>query len=300
MKTLTYLVALLFLLAGCSETRQSEKQPTRTTPSYEQLNVSILLDLSDRIEANRSKDQELISYLAEYFKTYISGKNLFFIHDRMQVLFYPTPHNDSINAIGEALKVKLDPRDKEGIKLIWENVTDTYSKQIVQLYELALKEGESSSFPGSDIYRFFSEKVMDYCIEPDSQYRNILIIFTDGYLYHRDSQSRIENRTTYITGPFLENEGLRNNPSWEEKFREGDYGLISRRKDLHNLEILVLEVNPSQKHRDDDEIIRKFWSQWFDEMGVKRHKICTTDLPGNTKALIEAFLKTETYNKEVK
>ena len=90
---------------------------------------------------------------------------------------------------------------------------------------------------------------------------------------------------------FLDKEGFRNNPEWEETLKEGDYGFKSRRGDLKNLEVLVLEVNPSQNHLNDDEIIMKFWAQWFEEMGVKKYKICTSDLPGNTKELIAAFMK---------
>lgn len=291
MKTLAYYIVLMLLSFACSNAEQQEKQVSRATSSSEQLNISILIDLSDRIITNQENDQELINCLTEYFKAHIQGKNLFFIHDRMQVLFYPAPQNENINAIGETLKVRLDPRDKEGIKSIWENISATYTDQIAMLYDLALHEGESSNYPGSDIYRFFSDRVVDYCIEPDSQYRNVLIIFTDGYLYHKDSKSRIQNRTTYLTGPFLDKEGFRNNPEWEETFQEGDYGFISAREDLRNLEILVLEVNPSQNHLDDDEIIRRFWVKWFEEMGVKKYKICTSDLPGNTKELMEAFMK---------
>jgi hypothetical protein len=43
-------------------------------------------------------------------------------------------------------------------------------------------------------------------------------------------------------------------------------------------------------HRNDDEIIKKFWSKWFEEMGVKKYKVVTTDLPSNTKELIRIFL----------
>ena len=93
-----------------------------------------------------------------------------------------------------------------------------------------------------------------------------------------------------MTGPFLEKAGLRNNPGWQKKFEEEDFGFITRRKDLNKLEILVLEINPSPVHRNDDEIIKRYWSKYFDEMGVKKYKVITTDLPSNTKELIRIFL----------
>ena len=56
------------------------------------------------------------------------------------------------------------------------------------------------------------------------------------------------------------------------------------------MKILVLEVNPSQTHRNDDVIIKQYWSKWVEEPNVSKHKIYTTDLPNNTKELVRIFL----------
>lgn len=290
MKTMKYLLIAIILAYGCSDQEEVQQNVTRETPTKDELNISILIDLSNRIEQNREKDLELLSFMAECFKRHIEKKNVFFIHDKIKVLFYPEPSIDKINTLAESLNIKLDPSDKEGIKNTWETITANYSKQLSLLYDFAQEEGKKSGYPGSDIWRFFTDKIHDYCIESDPEYRNILVILTDGYLYHKDSQIREDNRTSYLTGPYLRREGFRNNLTWEEKFSEGDYGFITKRSDLNNLEVLVLEVNPSQVHRDDDEIIKTFWSKWFEEMGVKKHKIYTTDLPSNTKELINIFI----------
>ena len=287
---MNYLIAVLFLVYGCSGKEPGQQSIPQEKITKEQLNISILIDLSDRIKENKYKDQELIRSVAEFFKQHIEKKNLFFIHDQIKVIFYPEPQNNKINTIAESLNIKLDPSNKEEIKNTWENITTNFSKQISALYDYAEAEGEKSNYPGSDIWRFFADKVHDYCIESNKEYRNILIIITDGYLYHKDSQNREKNRTTYLTGPFLEKEGFRDNPSWEQKFEEENFGFISKRNDLNNLEVLVLEVNPSQVHLDDDQIIKKYWSEWFEEMNVKKSKIYTTDLPSNTTELIKIFL----------
>ncbi len=290
MKTMNYLIAVLFLVYGCSGKEPAQQSIPQEKITKEQLNISILIDLSDRIKENKYKDQELIRSVAEFFKQHIEQKNLFFIHDQIKVIFYPEPQNNKINTIAESLNIKLDPSNKEEIKNTWENITTNFSKQISALYDYAEAEGEKSNYPGSDIWRFFADKAHDYCIESNKEYRNILIIITDGYLYHKDSQNREKNRTTYLTGPFLEKEGFRDNPSWEQKFEEENFGFISKRNDLNNLEVLVLEVNPSQVHLDDDQIIKKYWSEWFEEMNVKKSRIYTTNLPSNTTELIKIFL----------
>lgn len=291
MKTIIYFLAFsVWVATGCSEGEHPIQNPEKKQVTKDLVNINILIDLSDRIKVNSERDQELIRYVAEYFRKHIESKKLFFIKDEIKVFFYPEPQNEKINLISESLKIKLDPRDKEYIKLTWENITQQYTSQLSALYDFAKEQGNTNGFYGSDIWRFFSDKVYDYCIETDPEYRNILVILTDGYLYHKETQTQEKNRTTYLTGPYLEKAGLRNNPEWQKKFEEEDFGFIARRNDLNKLEILVLEINPSQVHRNDDEIIKKYWSKWFTEMGVNRYKILTTDLPSNTKDLIKIFL----------
>jgi hypothetical protein len=280
----------MFFVCGCSNIEQVKQNEINENQLKDQLNISVLIDLSDRIKENQEKDQELIKYIAEYFKTHFEKKNLYLIRDQIKVLFYPEPENEKINTIAESLKIKLDPSNKEAIKNTWENIIPNYTEKLSVLYNFAEEEGKNKGYPGSDIWRFFNDKVHDYCIEPDPQYRNVLIILTDGYLYHKNSQSKEQNRTTYLTGSHLNRVGIRNNPKWNDKIEEEDFGFITKRNDLDNLEVLVLEINSSEKHRNDHDIIKKYWSKWFEEMNVKKHKLYTTDLPSNTKELINIFL----------
>jgi hypothetical protein len=157
-----------------------------------------------------------------------------------------------------------------------------------KIYDLTVSE---KKWIGSDIWRFFKNDVADYCItsSPDMSYRNILVILTDGYIYHNDSKDRIQNRYAYITPSVLEAHHLRNNPNWEKTIDSADFGLIAKRNDLNNLEILVLEVNPSANHKNDEDIIKKVLSKWFDEMKVKRYRIYNTELPVNTIERIDRF-----------
>ena len=130
-----------------------------------------------------------------------------------------------------------------------------------------------------------------YPIEQDSSYRNVLIILTDGYMYHENSKDTIKNRSAYIERNYLNRVGLRNNSNWEVKFEEEDFGFITKRDNLNKLEILVLEISPSENHLNDEDIIKKYWEKWFKEMNVKRFSIHTTGLPVHTKRLIESFMR---------
>ena len=74
--------------------------------------------------------------------------------------------------------------ENKGRKEVYDSITDLYSKNLENIYQETI---ETSAWEGSDIWRFFKDDVKDFCIEKDTTYRNILIILTDGYLYHKQS-----------------------------------------------------------------------------------------------------------------
>ena len=82
--------------------------------------------------------------------------------------------------------------------------------------------------------------------------------------------------------------------NWEELIDRDDFGIITKCKDLENLEILVLGINAERSApKIDEEILPYLWRKWFDEMGVKEdnYKIFTSVPPTELKADIESFLK---------
>jgi 2-phospho-L-lactate guanylyltransferase (CobY/MobA/RfbA family) len=84
---------------------------------------------------------------------------------------------------------------------------------------------------------------------------------------------------------------LRKNPNWEQELEKQDFGLITKRNDLDNLEVLVLEVSPSPNYKNDEDIIKAILAKWFKEMKVKRVAIYNSDLPQYTKQHIDEFIK---------
>ena len=85
---------------------------------------------------------------------------------------------------------------------------------------------------------------------------------------------------------------FRNKSDWKAIFDKEDYGLISSRKDLENLEVLVLEIAPSRGNKNDEDILKAYLGKWFEEMGIlQRNYACyNSELPAYTKKKIEQFL----------
>jgi hypothetical protein len=300
-----YLLLLIIpLLFSCgSKAPNNSTTPTTTnspgaqaTPGGKQLNLTILLDLSDRIDAQKNpaqpthsqRDSMLISYFTKYFIEQMKVKGTFMSKSKMRVMFYPAPTDPGINETAAKLNIDLSKMEIKEKKNVYETLQPTVASNISQVYNTVIGQ---ASWPGSDLCRFFKRDVDYLAIEKDSNYRNLLVIFTDGYVYHPDSKEQKGNRYSYLLPELLDQYKLRNDNNWSAKIDKLDFGLINTRADLDQLEVLILEVNASEKHKNDEDIIRKVLGKWLTEMKVKKWEIFNSDLPANTEHKIDIFLK---------
>lgn len=259
--------------------------------SNQNLNISFLLDLSDRIDPSKypnpameyyERDASYINSVAEALRVHLNSKRIRQIDDRIQLFFEPEPSNPDINLISKELKFNFSRQNTS--KELLQNFDQTYQTQPKKIYELAIKDDH---YVGSDTWRFFKTKVDDYCIEEG--YRNILVVLTDGYIYHRDTKIKQENKTSYLTPEYIRSIKLNSN-NWKGIYKKNNFGYIPLEKDLSNLEILVLGINPDTKNDFEEEIIRQYWSDWLEGMNVKRYKIMNADLPSNIDEVIKDFI----------
>lgn len=269
-----------------------------------ELNVNILWDLSDRIDVSTNaaspqhyeRDIEVIKTIAEIFRKDMQKKGAYKAKGKFRVFFSPTPQDASINTIAKSLSYNLSAYTGQDAnkrkKQVYDSIILQVQTNLHLIYNLVTANSKGKKqWDGSDIWRFFKNDVKEYCVDRDSSYRNILVILTDGYIYHKDSKQTNGNRTSYILPDVIK--VFRNSSKWREFFEKGNYGLITERTDLQNLEILVLEINPSPKYRDDEDIIRSYLGKWFREMGVKEgnYNLYNSDLPEYTRTKIEDFFK---------
>jgi hypothetical protein len=295
-----YILCLVIILWGCgsdeSEKSHGASTATTTTQKGTQINLTILLDLSDRIDPQKNpdnpehfeRDSALISYLSDYFIRQMEAKGTFMARGKMRVIFHPNPQNQDINLAATKLSVDLSKMDPKGKKNIHETLKRTVAENISNIYAETIRQGV---WTGSDIWRFFKNDVKDMAVDPDSSYRNLLVVFTDGYLYHDSSKDKDGNRYAYILPGLFDKYKLRSDKNWGEKMDKLDFGLICKRSDLEQLEVLVLEVTPSSRYKNDEDIIRKIMDKWFAEMKVKKWKIINSDLPQFTSKKADAFLQ---------
>ena len=302
MKNIIYLFAItLSLLSSADEKKDPEQEEKIGTSdvakikSDKQINITILLDLSDRIEPTKypskpehfERDIEIVNYFTEIFKKEMEQKGAFMANGKMKVIFSPRPDDEEINKIASELSVDLsEAKNTKQKKEVFDNMSSNFRKNLERIYSKTI---ETKNYPGSDVWRFFKNDVADYAIFDDDTYRNILVLLTDGYLFHEGSQDKQGNRSMSLLPRNVEENGFRSE-NWRNKFEEGDYGYISTRNDLENLDVLVLEITPSLKDKDDEDVIKAYLQKWFDEMNVNESELYNSDLPQYTKARIDKFI----------
>jgi len=264
----------------------------KTAPNVpvENLNISILLDLSDRISTTKhhdgtmefyKRDIEYIKTIENAFMAHVKRKKIFQLNDDMQVFFSPAPKDPRINNLSELLRVNFD---RKSSKKTISTTDQAYAEIPQQIYQAALKD---QIFVGADIWRFFKNNVHDYCIKPNR--RNILVILTDGYMYHKDSKFTQGGKSSYITPAYLKSKKLTTS-AFGSVMQKNGLGFIPATSGLQNLEIIVLNINPSLNSPYEEDVIKRYWSDWLRAMNVKKYTLQTTDLPSALNPVIQKMI----------
>lgn len=285
-RCLFYMAAILLpfvavvCLYSCKGDGNNNKKDKQQADKIVPWNITVLIDLSDRITdstENRKQednDVQLIVHIANTLKDKIA-KEKFIGRDNFKILFYPNPNLDGLGSVTTDLRINMDvPRkEKKEQKRKLQKLDSLYTCTLHNVYTQAKQKAE---YPGSDIWGFFRMKAAEQCIRND--YRNILVILTDGYIYHKDNKRPINGKPVYVTPISLEQ-----NPNIELA------NPLEGREKLNSLEVLLLEVNPKNTYH--FELLERILTKWFDDMGVNKFKIITKGDPSVTKDVIDTFLQ---------
>jgi len=303
MKTYKLIILALVIILAYSCSNKKEKDPiaevskevrsTSKIKSKENLNISIVLDLSDRINPKKypepsmefyQRDLGYIESVAKTFENHIRGKRTNKINDKIQLFVEPAPSDSELNQKIATLKTQFDKTNATKDEIL--KTSKKYTEICNNIYETAITD---DSYVGSDIRGFFKNKLQDYCVEEG--YKNVVVVLTDGYVYHKDNLTREQNRTSYLVPKTIRSFKL-NKGNWKEKFQSKDYGFLPLHKNLENVEVLVLGVNPSKKNPYEEDVIKEYWKKWLTEMNVKKFQIKRADLPIHINDVINDFILT--------
>lgn len=284
----------LMLTTALFQSCKTDKS-TKKTDEPKQLNISILLDLSDRISpskhpatpSHQERDLAIINGVVEYFKKDMEKRGTFDANGRIKVFMEPAPSIPGINDLQRQISIDCSKMDVKQKKEVYDGIESDFNTALTEIYERTI---ESSKFRGSDIWRFFQHKANDYCIARDTNYRNILIILTDGYIYDPTTTLKVGNRVQNLLGCTIGKYRSLSDPIGA--IQKDDFGLlVPKGVDLSGLEVIVLEISPEQNSQKDESILTYCIDKWLGEMNVQHKQVYTTDLPSNIEQRIGLFLE---------
>lgn len=282
-KVLLFIAITFFMMCGMSSCGNNNKDKNndvatnKTGNSGTSLNISIFLDLSDRLTrdiqpSQMERDTAIINCVLDYFKSQTLGPQILKSENKIKVFFYPAPQNSKIATLADDLCVDISQLTGINKRIALDSMKVKFQKSLTPIYNETLSQ---KNWIGCDIWDFFSSKKVDVqCMRKGA--RNILFILTDGYLFGVNHKIKKGNAYSYILPQTLENPNS---------------SLIVERKGLENLEVCILEVNPYDIKQRDKMV--SVLQDWLKAMGVKTENItiAETDIPNNTKTVIESFLK---------
>ncbi|MCD7714597.1 MAG: hypothetical protein LUI08_06705 [Prevotella sp.] len=263
------IAAVAAALASCSDSGSKK-------PEEKPLNISVYLDLSNRLVVNngvpdqKTKDLEIVDYLCDYFYDATKGPKILKSGNKMNIIFYPAPQDPGIDSLSDELSIDMSKIDvKEKLNTL-NGFKQKFHDNLSKIYDKTIQE---QKWIGSDIWGFFSDKskIDVQCI--DDNCRNIIVILTDGFIYHKDNKIKEGDAYSYVLAETLANPKS---------------SLIAKRNDLNNIEVLVLEITPGNAARKDKMV--SVLTDWFNAMGVSKLQIAESDVIKTTKTVIDKFL----------
>lgn len=212
-KSLSVIIACAaMLLTSCggggkktSDEGSKDGGNTTTVNSNKPLNISIYLDLSDRLVKNmtpsqKDKDIQIVNYMAEILKNHSVAQKILPSRDRIKVFFYPAPNDSKISLLSNDLEMDLSKAQPAEKKKILTDFQSKFTTSLTRIYDATL---QAKNWIGSDIWGFFKKQVDTYCVRKGS--RNILVILTDGYIFHAQNKVKQGNNYSYILPQTLSN-----------------------------------------------------------------------------------------------
>ena len=290
-KAKLFVVALCAIFFSLSNVNISDGAESKL-PSFEPINVIIILDTSDRISEQKNsgqmvRDIEIVKKIIREFNNivekHIDKSDRLEYHSRLDIVI---PDQPSVPPIPLEIMDKLTIEDPEEYTS-YEEIMDDMKNQgktlldtMPKLYQLVVKHKQT----GSDIWKWFKYEAKDYL---SADHQNLIICISDGYL---NFDKNIEARR--VKGTFMEVEKLRNDPD-----RIRSEGLLSIGKDFssYNAKFLMLELalrsenESGVPYQKDLEIIREYWNTWLKSMGIEKTDFVEQGRPVARK--IQSFFK---------
>jgi hypothetical protein len=286
----------MFFIVGCSEFQQAVKDAKKDVVLPPKDNYIILLDLSDRILFNNQqqvpKDLSVINSIFAVFKSKLGIKDpthlYYTVNDKLKVLIAPqkTTPKTLYDMVG-SLRIELAAEQPDKKASLIDSAEGIFNAMLPLIYKQAVIGNNSNAYSGADIWKYFNED-LDDDLEKDAE--NTLFIVTDGYMDLEKTEERPSQNNRFASCSQIINT-LKKYPDWENKFTEGDYGILPTGKKFTHLRVVLLQVNPKEDWNGEYSLLTKIWGKWFNEMGIHTYRFIKDDNINEVRESVEKFMQ---------
>lgn len=243
--------------------------------------VVVIADLSNRIDkklhpGQLDRDTTIIGLISEEFGGVVRRSRYLFSRDRLR-LVYVGGQNSPMEPRVDVAKMNEDHRV----------VVKELPQEMAAFKTMATKPYlvPRTSYEGADLWSWFrntAPKILQVK-DPHRRVQTRIIILTDGYLEFAPSIRR-EAGTAMMMAP------LRGRPDWETRYPQ--YRLKPSGGALSETKVLILELAPLNPARNttEQEIIERYWTDWFKGMGVEASFLSNSEALPTVRDAIKQFL----------
>lgn len=279
---LTLLIPFTFLGCDWGNPYAEKKQIQEVDLNF--INLVIGLDMTERVSnpSQVKEDLTALNFLIDRFE------------ERQKQKGYRSLDKISIDIISD----RTDDLPKENLEVVmtakggrrkFEEEISTFREALRKLYE----HYSSKPSKSKDLYSIFRDYIPSILIASDKNnqvtYSNKLILVSDGY-FSVSNQLPVSRGIT----PSKIN-SLSENPDWR-----GEYNNLDRKiepiRDVSfgNLQVMVLGIGDDVASGISDEflILRRFWIDWLDKMGVENTVVRQGTIRDQNSMILEDFLTT--------
>lgn len=239
--------------------------------------VIIIADLSNRIDARLhpgqlERDTAIVRLIADAFGGVVRRNRYLFSRDRLRMM-YIGGENPPVEPRIDVARMNEDHRV----------VVKELPAALAAFHSAAMRPYliKRTAYLGADLWSWFhntAAKVLKV-EDPHREIRTRIIVLTDGYLEFAPSIKR-------ESGTAMRMASLRGRVNWEQAY--GRLKLKPAGVELTNTRVLILELAPirPEVNTTEQEIIERYWSDWFQGMGAETAFLSNSEaLPSVADAL---------------
>lgn len=247
---------LIFVLFFASSVANAE------TIKRDPINYTIILDLSDRVLNPNQLSYDIEQIKVMFYKFKQKAKRNLIITSKDRFIVKIVPQNNSplnVDYYENALQLRLDQISIKDKNNRLNQLENQLSEVLKKLEKEALYGNKSSDYAGVDLWAFMNNNKENIAF---SNYENIVIVMTDGYLDFESSNHVIKTGNQYTSTKFI---NALNNKTWKEDANKNNYGIIPIQ--IKTDANWIISGIKSKNTNDLMQInkLKYFWNKWIKE-----------------------------------